>query len=738
MATITSSIQMMDRLTGPVMRMASAMSGLVSVMEAADNKNIDPKGLGTMKENIARTNAELQKLSAELGQAGGQTQQNEAKQQKWNSAIRNGEGAMGGLLNKLKAAVGVYALINGAKKMASLSDEVMTVDARLNLITDNSAQKNNLKNAIYRMAQEARAPLNSFSNEVAKLGILAGQRFAGNGEIVQFMGNASKAFKIAGASASETAGAMTQLNQALASGVLQGDEFRSIRENAPLITQAIAKEMGVSQEHLKQLASEGKITADVVKRAVLGMTDDINSKFAQIPMTWGDVWTRAKNFAIKALEPLLGMINRVANSEKFQAIASEIGNAFNIAAGLITSAFETALSLGGWVYDNWNMIAPVIYGVIAALIVYNAIQVITTATIWMYNIAAGLKAAADMAAAGASFFATAAQHGLNAAIYAFPGTWLVIAIIGIIVALVAFVIAMSRALSGARTVSGAIAAAFAWMGSVLWNIFAWVVNGFVFLINGAIRMVNGIISAINGLISGAARGLSNFANIFIDAFNWIMRKADEFVNGLLQKMQGLAPILEVVGIKMPTSTGGAFQLERASFSAPQIGHIGLINGGNNNVIQYKNPGADAKSAAQKWDKKQDDFINGLKGAKDNILDELGLGDMGGKNGDPAGTGKGSNPGGAGKGGGDVGKNTGDTAKNTGKMADSLEDTEEEMKYLRELAEQEHINQFTTAEIKVEMNNNNTLEKDADIDDVIRKLTEKLEEKMNRVAEGVHE
>ena len=210
-------------------------------------------------------------------------------------------------------------------------------------------------------------------------------------------------------------------------------------------------------------------------------------------------------------------------------------------------------------------------------------------------------------------------------------------------------------------------------------------------------------------------------------------------------MQALSPLLEVVGISIPTATGGALQLSRASFSAPQIGHIGLINGGNNNIMNYKDPGAAYMKGSAKGDFMQKnlehDIINGIKGTKDGLFNELGLGDLddlgglGGKNGDPAGTG---GTGGTGKGGGgDVGKNTGDTAKNTGKMADSLEDTEEEMKYLRELAEQEHINQFTTAEIKVDMSNNNTIEKDADIDDIIRKLTEKIEENMNRVAEGVY-
>ena len=715
MGTISSSIQMMDRLTAPVLKMASAMSSLVTTMEAADNKKIDPKGLDSMKDNIARANAELQNLQTELVGAGAQTQQNTAKQQQWNSSIHGGGKAMNGLINKLKAAVGMYALINGAKKLAGISDEVMTIDARLNLITDTSAQKSNLKNAAYQMAQEARVPLNSFTNDVAKLGILAGKRFSNNAEIIQFMGNATKAFKVAGTSATETAGAMTQLNQALASGVLQGDEFRSIRENAPLITQAIAKEMGVSQDHLKKLASEGKITADVVRRAVLGMTDDINRDFSKLPMTWGEVWIKAGNFALRTFDPLLRMINQVANSQKFKSMATSMASTFEMVAGVMTTVFDKALELAGWVYDKWDLISPVVIGVAVAMGVYALAQGIATLAIWAYNTAAWLKVAAD----------TALQM---AAIYAFPGTWIVaaiVAVIAIVIGLVVGMVYLIKAMTKTATVTGVVVGAFDWMKAMLWNIWASIVNAIISAINGIIR-------GINGLIRSAAKGLSNFANIFIDAFNWIMREADKFINGLLKTMSGAAPLLSAIGINLPTSTGGAMQLARANFSAPQIAEI-------NYKLDKKDAGAAYRKGAERGNAKQkkweNDLKNGYKNTKDMLKGELG--DLGGGKGlDPAGSGM-PGGGGGGKDPNGVGKNTGKTADNTGKMANSLEDTEEDLKYLRELAEQEHINQFTTAEIKVEMNNNNTIENEADIDKVINKLTEKIEEKMNIVAEGVH-
>ena len=719
MASISSSIRMMDRLTGPVIAMANAMGHLVSVMEAADNKKIDPKGLSELKNNVAKANSEMRILQEELMKAGGKTEQNDAKQKQWNRSISQSKNNMSGIIGKLKQALGLYALISGAKKLMSLSDEVVTIDARLNLITDNATQKNNLKNAIYQSAQDARVPLNDFANSVVKLGQLAGRSFANNGEIVKFNNLMAKSFKLSGSSAQETAAAMYQLNQAMASGRLQGDEFRSIRENAPMLAQGIAKAMGVGIESLKKLGAEGKITADVIRKAVFGMENDINSSFKQLPMTWRDVWTNMLNFVIRTLNPLLNMINRIANNQKFQAIATGVANTFEIVAGVMEQFFNKALSLAGWLYDKWDALKYPIGIIIGLVAFYTVVQNLANVAIGIYQFAVGLKAAAETAASGATFMATAAQHGFNMAVYAFPGTWIVAAVLAVTavlaaigIAAVAAAIAFIKMKTNTLTVTGTIAGSFMWMRAVLFNVF-------VDIINGSVRLVNKIIGGINKLNAGVAKGLTDFANYFIDAFNWIMREADKFMNGLLKGMSAFAPMLKAVGLNLPTSTGGAIHLNRVNLTAKQIP---IINGGNNELLKKKDPKYEFEAAAAWGNRTERNAIDKLKGVKDkfdNLFDPDNLG--GGKDYDPA----------AGK---NTENNTGKTAKNTGKMADKLDDTEEDMKYLRELAEQEHINQFTTAEIKVDMNNNNTIEKDADINDIVRKLKEQIEEEMARTAE----
>lgn len=736
--TLASSVKLMDNMSEGFTRIINAVNLTVSALRKMSNENVKIQGLEDIQNELAMAGAEISLFKDGLAKARqgadnlknkvtgvGQATENAANQQnKWNNNISKGTNNMNGLFNKLKAAIGTYALINGGKKLLGLSDETMTIDARLNLITDTKQQKASLKNAIYQSAQDARAPLNEFANQIAQLGILVGDKFAGNKEIIKFNNLLAKSFKITGASAQATSAAMYQLNQALVSGRLQGDEFRIIRETAPMLVKGIADAMHVSEGELKKLGAEGKITADVIKQAVFGMESDINKSFAQLPLTWADVWNRMKNFAIKTLDPLLRMINRIANSKKFQELAAGVANTFEIVAGVITKAFGIALKVIGWVYDKWDVLKYPIGIIIALIGAYVLAQGAANVAVGLYNIAMGFKAAADMAASGASFMATMAQHGLNAAVYAFPGTWIVAAVIAVVIVLgvliiaaIAVTIAFIKMKTGTLTVTGTIVGSFRWMAAQIWNVIADIINGFVMLVNKAITM-------FNQLSRNAAKGLSNFANIFIDAFNQIMKKADEFANKLLQKMQPFGPLLSTVGIKLPGQTGGAFQFDKINLNAPQIG---LINNGKNEILRKKDPNFEYTAGAAWGNRHEKNALDSLKGVKDKVWDELGLGDLGRLGKDPGQDG----------GLGDVGKNTGKTADNTGKMADSLDDTEEEMKYLRELAEQEHINQFTTAEIKVEMNNENNISSGTDIDDMIRKLTEKLENAMHRTASGVY-
>ena len=706
--SIGTTVRLMDGMSAGFSRIINAVNLTVSALRTMSNMNVDIKGLDNIQNELNMAGAEMSRFKDALANAGNGIGNNTKAQRQWNTEINNGKNGMSKLVNKLKAAMGVYALINAGKKLVNLSDEIVTIDARLNLITDTTAQKNNLKNAIYQSAQDARAPLNDFANNVAKVGQLAGQHFANNGEIVKFNNLMAKSFKISGASAQETAAAMYQLNQAMASGVLQGDEFRSIRENAPMLAQGIAKAMGVGMDALKDLSRDGAITADVIKKAVFGMENDINKSFKQMPMTWKDVWTKASNATIKALEPVLFYINKLANSEKFQGFVNGVTNAFKTLGTVAEAVLNGIATVASFMYDNWSLIEPIVYGVAGAVAFYAAMQAIASLATVAHGVALAGMVIADFAAITATEGLAAAFGTLNAAVWAFPGTWLAAAVIGIVVAVGAAILATVKWATGTMTWAGVMVGAFGWVKAVITNY----IYSIVYVVGSALAVIwNGFASAANFI-----------GNVMRDPAAAFINFVKDMAIQALTILQGLAGAVDKV-----LGTGMASTIEGWKGTVQGVGtSLGkkIGNGQYKTVVELKS----AADFGMDLQRKSLGFEYSAWAAKGNRWAKRAgeLGDFF----DP------NNLGGVPKGNGidKVGDNTGKTAKNTGKMADKLDDTEEEMKYLRELAEQEHINQFTTAEIKVDMNNTNHIEKGMDIDEITKKLREQIEEEMSRAAE----
>lgn len=706
--SIGTTVRLMDGMSAGFSRIINAVNLTVSALRTMSNMNVDIKGLDNIQNELNMAGAEMSRFKDALANAGNGIGNNTKAQRQWNTEINNGKNGMSKLVNKLKAAMGVYALINAGKKLINLSDEIVTIDARLNLITDTTAQKNNLKNAIYQSAQDARAPLNDFANNVAKVGQLAGQHFANNGEIVKFNNLMAKSFKISGASAQETAAAMYQLNQAMASGVLQGDELRSIRENAPMLAQGIAKAMGVGMDALKDLSRDGAITADVIKKAVFGMENDINKSFKQMPMTWKDVWTKASNATIKALEPVLFYINKLANSEKFQGFVNGVTNAFKTLGTVAEAVLNGIATVASFMYDNWSVIEPIVYGVAGAVAFYAAMQAIASLATVAHGVALAGMVIADFAAIASTEGLAAAFGTLNAAVWAFPGTWLAAAVIGIVVAVGAAILAFVKWATGTITWAGVMVGAFGWVKAVITNY----IYSIVYVVGSALAVIwNGFASAANFI-----------GNVMRDPAAAFINFVKDMAIQALTILQGLAGAVDKV-----LGTGMASTIEGWKGTVQGVGtSLGkkIGNGQYKTVVELKS----AADFGMDLQRKSLGFEYSAWAAKGNRWAKRAgeLGDFF----DP------NNLGGVPKGEGidKVGDNTGKTAKNTGKMADKLDDTEEEIKYLRELAEQEHINQFTTAEIKVDMNNTNHIEKGMDIDEITKKLREQIEEEMSRAAE----
>lgn len=726
MGTIMSSIQMTDRLSAPVLKMASALNQLIVQMEVADSKTIDPKGLKEIKENIGTANAELMILQNELVKADNKTKAINNSQKQWKKSVIDTGNSMDELVGKIKTVAMSFGAGFTAKKLIDLSDEAVSIDARLNLITDTAEQKGNLKNYIYQMAQESKAPLNAFTSDVAKLGLLAGNVFSNNGEIVQFMGTMQKAFRITGTGSQEASAAMYQLNQALASGKLQGDEFRSVMENAPMLAQAIAKNMGVSLGELKKLGSEGKITSDIIRESVLGMTDEINQKFKELPMTWSDVWLQVKNFGIRALEPLLSEINKLANSKAFQSLVSNMLSGFYLIAQVGTKVFSGLGEIAGFIAQNWGFIEPLFFGIASAVGVFGVAMAVAKAKTVMATIAEmahtaviGAKIMATWLQIAATQGMTAAQTQLNIATWGFPGTWLIAAIVGITVVIGGVILAMVKWATGTKSWAGVIVGSLYWVGAVFQNI----ISGIVYFVGNSITLIWNAFASVANFIGNVMRDpASSFINfvkdmalLSLDILKGFAGAVDKVIGtNFAGKIEDWKGNVKSVATTLSNKHGNGKYKEIVSKKT--VANFGM---------DWKRKGLSA--SYDKGAKIGEGLANKFK----NPFEDMG------KTVDPSSMGGISNLGkDAGVAGKDIKKNTGKTADNTGKMANSLEDSTEELMYLRELAEQEHINQFTTAEIKVEMNNNNRIEKGMDLKEIINGLANEIETRMTQIAEGV--
>lgn len=264
-----------------------------------------------------------------------------------------------------------YISIQGLKKAVDLSDSLVSMRARLDRMNDGLQTTQELETMIYQSAQRSRGSFTDTMGLVSQLGTMAGDAFSSSKEVVQFAEQLNKQLALSGASGASAQAAILQLEQGLASGVLRGDELNSVMEQAPALAKSIADYMQVSVGKLREMGSQGQITADIVKNALFAAAKDTNAEFEKTPMTWAQVWTVASNTAIRALDPLLTAINWVANNMESVAPAAL---AFAAALGVVTiaanaskiatlAAFAVPLGIAA-------LLAPVILGLASAFVRY--------------------------------------------------------------------------------------------------------------------------------------------------------------------------------------------------------------------------------------------------------------------------------------------------------------------------------------------------------------------------------
>lgn len=668
--------------------------------------------------DVSAANDAYLRLSQTVGNTERYIRDNVDEQGRFNQEISAGTQQANELTNTIKRAVAAYISIQSVGKALNISDELVQTTSRLNMMNDGVQTTAELVNMVYAAAQDARGSFSQMTDVVARFGNNAKDAFSSSEEVVAFADLIQKQMTIAGASTQEAANAELQLSQALGSGVLRGDELNSIFEQAPNLIQNIADYLDVPIGKIREMAADGELSADVVKAAIFSAADDINSKFNEMPMTWGQMWQSMQNTALIAFQPVLQRLNDLANSEAFQTFIQGAIEAMATLANILLNVFEVAASVGAFIGDNWSIIAPIIYGVIAALGAYLAIMGIVNAITAISAAIDATKAAADALAAGQTFLWTVQQYGLNAALAACPITWIIVLIIALIAIIFAVCNAIAKMTGIANSGFGVITGG---------------VNVVIqFFKNLGLTVANIALGIGNAIAALASNMMTAFHNAICSVQSWfynLLSTALSVIEGICAALNKL-PFVEFdySGISSAADDYAAKASEAAGNKEDYQSISDAFNEGFTTFDAFQDGWAsDAFNAGAAWgdgvaDKVSNFSLSDVFGQTDipNVGDYTsGFNDAIANSG--------------------VGDSIGNIDDNTGKIKDSLDITEEDLKYLRDIAEQEAINRFTTAEINVDMSGmQNTVNSGDDIDGFMTKLTDSVNEAVDNMTEGVHE
>ena len=633
MALIKSQLVLVDGMTAPLRSIHRAMNLALNSfesMQTASGRAVDTRSFQTAREELARMGAQLEEVENQTRRTGGAAESMKSK------------------FMHAAAAVGAALSI---KNIIGLADAMTQTEARLNLITGDLEKTAALQDQIMASANRSRASYQSTADAVAKMGIMAKDAFNNTDELVAFTELINKQFTIAGASVAGQEAAMMQLTQAMASGVLRGEELGSIFEQAPTIIQTIADHLGVSVGEIRAMAAEGQITAQVVKEAMLGSAKEINDQFNDMPYTFAQVWTMMQNILLEAFGPLIQVIGAGAQ----------------------------------WIYENWAAIEPVLVGVATAVAILTAAYLVHTAATWLQ---------------------VEANRALIISLLSNPILWIAVAI-GI---LVGMIYKWIQSVGGLRN---------AWNLCTLALIVGWNAVKLAFFVG--VYWVMDLVAKLQLCWQKAGVAIANFMGnmkvsvltILQNMINGAIDLINKFI-GLLNKLPGVN--IEAIEHVTFAATAAAeneaakaaraeelanFEAELAAAKAGRDAHIDSLKTElNSSVSTLQSANAQMKAEA----------------AANNAAEQMALDGIGQDL---------SGPGGI--------------KDSAGSAAASLKETTEDLKYMRDLAEQEAINRFTTAEVKIDMSGmTNRIDSDMDLDGVLNTLTEGFAEALEVAAEGVHE
>ena len=620
--------------------------------------------------------------------------------------------SMGGIMNSFAGNLlastvmnGIGAIKGAIESIQDTATEWAQVQARLKLVAGSQENAIYLNKQIFESAQRARGGYMEMADAVIQVSQSAHDAFPDPRKAVEFMEGIQKVFAIGGASKEAQKNAMLQLTQGLASGQLQGDEFRSIAENAPMIENIIAKSMGVSRGELKKLASEGKITADVIKNAIMNNMPEIEKQFESLPKTWGDHMQSIKNKAIRAFEPVFQRISDLANSEGIRELVDNVTGAIQTVApvfywlvGVIGETINTAVwafnTLSNFVRQH-SSIMYIAMMVLGGVMAFYAIQAGIAAGRTI--IAAGamaIKAVADWAETAALLAMIVAQEGLNAALYACPLTWIIGLIVAVIVIIYLAVEAINYFCDANISVLGIVVGAFWAFGSAIFNVFAlgW----------------NIIAAFVNFLANVFKDPLHAVGNLFIDIWNGIWQFVKARINDIIDAIN------KIPGVNIDKVGGSTGVLERFEIAGGETTVMGKME--YSSVMEALKEGYGVGAGLS-----LENLLPNMKGVQTP------------KEFDPSKITPGADHDAANKTAG----NTGKTAKNTDKMGKSIDMTNEEIKALRESAIDKSLKKWQDANIiHIQMNNDVEINNGTDLDGFTSQISKGLKDAFAIQREGI--
>lgn len=711
MASIQTGIELNDQFTnvtyGIINSVNLAMSTM-SNMQQSLNADVNISSMEGAKDEINQATAAYMRFTQTVEGTESCIGDNVDEQGRFNREIQNGASQANDLINTIKGAAAAHINIQSVGEILNLSDTMTQTTARLDLIVDDGSSVDELQNKIYVSAQSSRSSFLATADAVSKLGMQASQAFSSNDELIGFTELLNKSFVNTGISVQGIDSIMSQFTQAMASGSLQGEELNAVLDNAAPIAQNIQKYMeevmGVDASNIKELASEGMITAEIMKNAMFYAADDINAKFEQMPMTWEQVGQSIQNTALMAFQPVLQRVNDIANSEAFQTFVNSAIEGISVLANIVMSMFDLMGQAGVFIADNWSIIEPIVYGVIAALAAYIAISAFVATVNGITAASQAIHAAATMMATGKTLAETAAQHGLNAALLACPITWIILLIIALIAIFYAVVAAVNKFSGSSLSATGLIAGAFATLGAHVintfvvpaWNMIAAFVNFFGNVFNDPIAAVKVLFYdmclIVLGYIRNLATGIESLLNKIPGVTVDITSGLDDFYSELEQKQQEVKDESEWVEYVKEMEY---LDYEKAFNKGYSVGEDIADKISNFNLSDL--------FGATELPPSEDNT------GYTNVIEDSGMDE-----------------------------NLESIAGDTGNISDAMDISGEDLKYLRDIAEQEAINRYTVAEVTIDQSGmQNTIKNGNDIDGFMSQLTDSVNEAVDSITEGVH-